>query len=1132
MIIRKHSQFQTLGIMAATAAMMSSCKPESPEAHTGSPAPPPPTQTQLLAPPAASGGSTLFEKIAGTESGINFVNRLEKDHPMARLYFSGFACGSVVMGDFNGDGRNDLFFTSGAGPNGLFLQKETAWQFDDVSDKAGIKGGEAWASGSAALDIDKDGDLDLLVCNYDRPPHLFINNGNAVFTDKAKQCGLTQSDPYIMPTFADYDRDGDLDLFLVSNQLFRKGGRPSKPPVETGPDGVTRVKEEFARYYRLKKNPDGKTVLDDSGRPDLLLRNDSRPGEELPIFTDVTNAAGLTANGFGLAATWFDLNQDGWLDLHVGNDFSSPDRLYVNRGNGTFVDVATGAFPTCAWFSMGSDSCDINGDGLEDLFCADMAFTTHYKQKVGMGQMGASQKLLESIRPLQLMRNHLFLNTGTGRFQEAAQMAGLGKTDWTWSVKFQDFDLDGKPDLFVTNGACRSFNHSDLPGATPERLIGQNKWDIWKDTPPRPETNLAFRNLGGVKFANTSTSWGLDENGISHGQACGDLDGDGDPDLVVTNIDSTISLYKNTSEAPRIIIELDDKITEGALVELSSPNRKQLLRVRSAGGYFTTSIPTLTFAADETSQARITWPDGTIQTLGDLQPGSRYQITKNSAPSSPEKKPASLFGSPQFLQGVAHREAIFDDFIRQPLLPHKLSQLGPASAWADIDGDGDKDHFLGGTTGSPGQIFLNNAGKLIAKETPDFLLDQDSEDAAAEFFDHDQDGDLDLYVASGSYENDVDSPLLRDRLYLNDGDGNFTKADLLPDLRDVGSVVRPCDINGDGVLEIFVGSRVTPGEYPTSTASRLLFQKDGRYQDMHPSLAPGLGKAGMITDACWGDFNGDKKADLITVGEWTTPRLFVQKEGRFTETTELEELSGWWTRTQAADIDGDGDLDLALGNFGLNTKYHASSDKPALLYYGDFQGNGIKRIVEAEFEDDNLFPVRGKSCSTAAMPALASKFKTYNAFALAELTDIYSLKEASRFEARVLESGFLINDGNGTFTFRPMPHLAQISPIQGMIFEDFTGNGFQDLAIVQNFYNPQFETGPYSGGIGIILANQGDGTFKEIHPLESGILIPGDPRNLHLIDLNGDSLKDLVCPLNNGPTLWQPRQQKHLPSRQ
>lgn len=1131
MISKTHFKVDRTCIMVASAAMMLSCQDEKRETKTDDNPPSPPTKEALISPVPDLGGNQLFESIPSSKSGIELINTLRPEHPLARLYYSGFACGAVTMGDFNGDGRVDLFYTRGADSNALFLQKETAWEFEDISVSAGIEGGDAWASGCAAVDIEGDGDLDLLVCNYDRPPHLFINDGHARFSDQASECGLTQGDAYITPTFADYDRDGDLDLFLVANQLYREGGRPATPPVEVGPDGQQRVKEEFSRYYTLKKDPDGKLVLDDTGRPDLLLRNDSVPGSELPTFTNVTEAAGVAAPGFGLSATWFDFNQDGWLDLHVGNDFSSPDRLYLNRGNGTFSDVATGAFPTCSWFSMGADACDLNGDGLEDLFSADMAFTTHYKQKVGMGQMGAKQKLLQSISPLQLMRNHLFLNTGMGRFRETAQMAGLGKSDWTWSVKFQDFDLDGLPDLFVTNGACRSFNHSDLPGATAENLIGQSKWDIWKDSPPRPEKNLAFKNLGGVKFANVSHSWGLDMNGVSHGQACGDLDGDGDADLVVTNIDQSVSLFRNNSTSPRLTIDLKGKITEGAFVELRNTNGKQTQRVRTSGGYFTTSRNSLTFAADVVSEAHITWPDGSSQTVTHLEPGSRYTIQKDSQQAGPKRKPTPLFAPPGLLQQVQHREALYDDFVKQPLLPHKLSQLGPASAWADIDEDGDPDHFLGGTSGTPGKIYRNDQGKLSEIPTVDLIKDQDREDVAAAFFDLDLDGDLDLYVASGSYENDQDDPLLRDRIYLNDGTGHFSAADLLPDLRDVGSVVRPCDLDGDGTPEIFVGSRVIPGVYPTSSPSRILVMKDGRYQDEHAKICPGLANAGMVTDAVWADFNGDGKTDLLTVGEWSTPRIFLNQSGTLTEKTTtagLGELSGWWTRVEAADLDGDGDQDLALGNFGLNTKYHASSGKPALLYYGDFQGNGLKRLVEAEFENDTLFPVRGKSCSTAAMPQLASKFKTYNDFAIAELSEIYSIDRGDRYEATVLESGFLINDGSGKFTFRPMPHLAQISPIQGMVFEDFTGDQLPDLVIVQNFYNPQFETGPYSGGVGVLLENLGNGSFRDRHPLESGILIPGDPRHLHLIDLDGDSLKDLICPLNNGPTLWQPRALQHL----
>lgn len=1121
--------------MTGLPVMMSSCQPDSPK-ETKEPQPQIEINATALSPsPKTKEKVPLFEKIAPSASKLNFTNHLNPSHPLARLYFSGFAGSSVTMGDFNGDSHQDLFFTGGAGPNALFLQKGNSLEFEDVSDKSGIAGGDAWASGSAAVDLDQDGDLDLIVANYDSPPHLFLNNGMGIFTDQAANCGLTRSEPYMMPTFSDYDRDGDLDLFFVTNQFFRKGGRPPTPPVERNADGKYRVKDNFAKYYRIRSKSNGQTVLDDCGRPDLLLRNDTKPGDPHLTFTDVTQSAGLPQSGFGLSATWFDFNNDGWPDLHVGNDFSDPDRLYLNRRDGTFQDIATGAFPTCAWFSMGADAADLNNDGLDDLFCADMAFTTHYKQKVGMGQMGASQDLLQGIVPLQLMRNHLFLNTGTGRFQEAAQLAGLGKSDWTWAVKFQDLDLDGSPDLFVTNGACRSFNHSDLPGATPERLIGQNKWDLWKDTPPRPETNLAFRNLGNLKFKDHSKSWGLDENSVAHGMACGDLDGDGDPDLVVTNVDSSVSLFRNNSTSPRLVLELDAPVIEGTRIELSSHQKTQTLSVRSAGGYFTTSTPSLIFATSVESEAHVSWPDGSSQKITSLKPGFRYRISKTSSHHSPEPHPDPLFAKVQLLEGVSHLEALFDDFAKQPLLPHKLSQLGPASAWGDIDGDGDPDHFLGGSGGSPGKLFRNDHGKLTLLPLPAFEKDRDCEDAAAAFFDHDQDGDLDLYVASGSYEHNPDENSLFDRLYLNDGKGNFSRLDILPRLHDVGSVVRPIDLDDDGTLEIFIGSRVVPGSYPLSTPSRLLKFKDGSYHDVHPEIIPDLSTPTMVTDAVWADVNGDQLPDLLTVSEWSSPRLFLNKNGRFSEATAdsgLNNLTGWWTRTSTADLDNDGDLDFVLGNFGLNTKYHASPKKPALLYYGDFQGNGINRLVEAEYENDTLFPVRGKSCSTAAMPALANKFKTYHSFALAELTEIYSLKEASRFDCTTLESGCLINDGSGRFTFKPLPPLTQLAPVQGIVLEDVTGDALPDILLSQNFYNPQFETGPYSGGLGLLLSNQGDGTFIEVHPRDSGILLPGDPRNLHLIDLDGDSLKDLICPLNNGPSLWQRRLQRTLTTTQ
>ncbi|MDB4620129.1 FG-GAP-like repeat-containing protein [Akkermansiaceae bacterium] len=405
-----------------------------------------------------AGDETLFAKISPQVSGVDFKNLLKEDHALVRLYYSGFGCGGVVMGDFDGDGTRDLFFTGGAGKNGLFLQRKGRLKFENATEESGVSGGEAWSAGALAVDLEGDGDLDLVVTNYDDPPHIFINDGSGKFVERGRDCGFMQADAMLMPTVCDYDRDGDLDLFFVTNQLYLEGGRPATPPFVKDATGQIQVKPGYEKYFGLKPNGAGGFKMDTIGRPDYLFRND---GGAFPKFTDVSSAAGLSAPGFGLSATWFDFDADGWPDLHVGNDFSDPDRLYRNMGDGTFKDVARAAFPHCAWFSMGADAADVDGDGLDDLFCADMAFTTHYKQKVGMGQMGSQKNLLLSISPLQVMRNHLFLNTGLGPFREAGQLAGIAKSDWSWGVKFADLDLDGREDLFVANGSIRSFNHAD-----------------------------------------------------------------------------------------------------------------------------------------------------------------------------------------------------------------------------------------------------------------------------------------------------------------------------------------------------------------------------------------------------------------------------------------------------------------------------------------------------------------------------------------------------------------------------------------------------------------------------------------------------------------------------------------------
>ncbi|MCP4192348.1 MAG: hypothetical protein GY768_17180 [Planctomycetaceae bacterium] len=1093
------------------------------------------TSTRPLITPDLASSKKLMESLDAASLGIDFRHEWKPSNRYEQLLLkTGFTGGGVCMGDYDGDGLTDVLLTRPHG--GLQLYRNLGdFKFENKTEAAGLSCEDHWTTGAAWVDLNQDHRLDLVVCSYESPNLVFLNEGAGKFREIAKQVGLDFQGASVKIAWADFDNDGDLDGYLTTNRIEPKTQTQVK---YLGSRGNYRVAPEFLEQVGVLTLPTGEQKFFKAGQADHLFKNLLKETGELR-FTDVSKAAKLDGYYHGLDVTWWDANGDGWPDLYVANDFTDPDRFYLNNGDGTFTDNTLSALPSTPWFTMGAAFADINRDGRLDLLATDMAGTSHYRQKMSMGNMDALAWFLDWTEPRQHMRNALFLNTGTDRFLEIAQAAGLANSDWTWSVKLADLDNDGFEDAFMTNGFTRDYLDSDFN----LRLKQSGKRDplAWYKAPILKEKNLAFRNQRSardrVKFENVSEQWGVDSLGISFGAAFGDLDNDGDLDLIVNNFDAAPSVYRNGSpvSANRLKLALrgikSNSQGYGAVIRAG----EQMRWFNPHNGYMSSNDPFVYFGLGKQEivpEVKIRWPSGTVQTLTNVVANQLITVVEQDSGKTEslvtDTQAPAFFEQSETLARAQHVERPFNDYQQQPLLPNKLSQLGPGMAWGDVNGDQIDDLFLGGAAGQAGQLLLaDGAGGFLMPDTRPFLAAAEAEDMGCLFIDVDSDGDRDLLVVSGGVEAGKKDEQLRDRLYLNQGLASDNTViwefaqDRLPDLRESGGPITANDFDRDGDLDLFIGSRVLPGDYPLSSPSRLLVNHQGKFQDETKQRCADLLEAGMVTSALWCDVNSDGWCDLVTASEYGPVRLYLNQEGTLRDHTPdagLADLLGWWNGLAVSDIDADGDLDLIASNFGDNIKYHPSHGHPQIIFFNDFDGSGKTRIVEAKSTGTALLPVRGRSCSSNAMPILRERFDSYHSFASATLQDIYSqdnLDAALQLEANVLTSCLLLNDGTGHFEMQPLPPMAQAAPAFGAAFLE-TGQLYPSLFVAQNFFSPQRETGRMNGAVGTLMKYDPSDGYRGVWPDRSGIVIPEDAKAAAAVDVNQDGWQDLVVTLNNG----------------
>jgi hypothetical protein len=1053
----------------------------------------------------------LFTKINKEKSSITFKNTVT---PTKQFNFMSYpylyAGAGLALGDIDNDGLEDIYFVGNNSPNKLY-KNEGDFKFKDITVSSKTEDYNGFSTGVTMLDINNDGWLDIYVLkagslgnDEGRKNLLFVNQKNGTFYEESKKWGLDDPGFGTQAYSLDYDNDGDLDIYIVNYRYdFTNNGRVSA---------------------EIQNNIQETTS-------DQLYRNDGT------IFTKVTGEAGLYNKAWGLSASIGDFNNDGWEDIYVANDFNEPDAMYINQKDGTFNNEILTRLNHISFNSMGTDFADLNNDSFEDLITLDMAAEDYERSKINMASMDSKgfKNLVNAGYHYPYMTNMLFYNEGNGKFKETGQLSGITNTDWSWAPLITDFDNDGMKDIFISNGVYKDYHNQDFRNLVKynfENKIAMSLEKVMDLIPSVKQKNYMFQNEGNLSFKKVISDWGLDEPTFSNGSAYADLDNDGDLDLVTNNFNHNASLYRNNANVNYLQVDLkgpsNNSLGLGTEVFVKNKTETQFQKLYITRGYFSSVTNILNFGLGENEsvdEVIVKWPDGKTSKQLNVKANQRLVVDYASATNVAYTK-EQVKSNTQHINNSSlgidfqHKENEFEDYSLQLLIPQKQSTKGSGITVADVNKDGLEDFFVGNAAGASAALYIqNNDGSFKKSNESLWNKERKYEDANALFFDADQDGDQDLYVVSAGYELKENSPLLQDRLYLNNGAGNFTrKNNALPTMLVSGKDINAGDYDKDGDLDLFVGGNVIPGKYPLAPKSYLLKNNNGVFSD-DTKNSPDLSNIGMVSQSIFTDYDNDNDLDLMVVGEWMAPTLFTNTNGSFEKNEKgngLENNEGWWFSITAGDFDNDGDQDYVAGNIGGNNKFHPTTEKPLFIYAKDFDDNGSFDVAMSKINDGKRVPIRGKECSSEQNPFLLEKIGSFKEFASLDMEHIYGeekLNDAFQLAAHNFKSSYIENLGDGTFKMKPLLNEAQTGPTTSLISKDINNDGILDIIGVGGLYDAEIETIRYDSNYGYVLLGDGKGNFsysKEYYPF-----IDNDAKDIKNLNINGKEHYIVVS--NNAP---------------